>query len=52
MAIALNFTVPLKQDLQSQESLKHLVASFAKDVQPALDAALSARRLCTSPVFL
>lgn len=41
MAIALNFTVPLKQDPQSQESLTHLVASFAQDVQPALDAALS-----------
>jgi hypothetical protein len=41
MAIALNFTVPLKQDPQSQESLRHLVASFAQDVQPALDAALS-----------
>ena len=41
MAIALNFTVPLKQDPQSQESLTHLVASFAHDVQPALDAALS-----------
>jgi hypothetical protein len=41
VAIALNFTVPLKQDPQSQESLTHLVASFAQDVQPALDAALS-----------
>jgi hypothetical protein len=41
VAIALNFTVPLKQDPQSQESLRHLVASFAQDVQPALDAALS-----------
>lgn len=41
MAIALNFTVPLKQDPQSQQSLTHLVASFSQDVQPALDAALS-----------
>jgi hypothetical protein len=41
VAIALNFTVPLKQDPQSQESLRHLAASFAQDVQPALDAALS-----------
>ncbi len=41
MAIALNFTVPLKQDPQSQESLRHLVASFAHDVQPAIDAALA-----------
>ena len=41
MTIALNFTVPLKQDPQSQESLKHLVASFAQSVQPQIDAALS-----------
>ena len=41
MAIALNFTVPLKQDPQSQDSLKHLAASFAQSVQPAIDAALS-----------
>jgi len=41
MAIALNFTVPLKQDPQSQASLTQLVASFTQDVQPALDAALS-----------
>jgi hypothetical protein len=41
MAIALNFTVPLKQDPQSQAGLAHLAASFAQDVQPALDAALA-----------
>jgi len=41
MATALNFTVPLKQDPQSQESLGHLVTSFAQEVQPAIDAALA-----------
>jgi hypothetical protein len=41
VAIALNLTVPLKQDPQSQESLMSLVASFAQQVQPAIDTALS-----------
>jgi hypothetical protein len=41
VATALNFTVPLKQDPQSQESLGHLVTSFAQEVQPAIDAALA-----------
>jgi hypothetical protein len=45
MAIALNFTVALKQDAQSQEGLQHLVASFAQSVQPAIDAALSRSRI-------
>jgi hypothetical protein len=41
MANALNLTIPLKQDPQTQESLKKLVASFAQRVQPAIDAVLS-----------
>ena len=41
MANALNLTIPLKQDPQTQESLKKLVASFAQGVQPAIDAVLS-----------
>ena len=45
MATALNFTVPLKQDPQSQESLSQLMASFAQSVQPAVDAALSRSRI-------
>ncbi len=45
MAIALNFTVSLKQDPQSQEGLKHLVDSFAESAQPAIDAALSRSQL-------
>ena len=45
MATALNFTVPLKQDPQSQERLAHLMASFAQNIQPAVDAALSRSRI-------
>jgi hypothetical protein len=41
MAAALNLTVPLKQDDQTQENLRHLVASFAESVQPVIDAALA-----------
>lgn len=41
MATALNLTIPLKQDSQTQESLKQLVDSFAQTTQPAIDAALS-----------
>lgn len=41
MTIALNFTVPLKQDPQSQESLKHMADSFEESVQPMIDDALS-----------
>lgn len=41
MATALNFTVPLKQDPESQAALAHLVAAFAEEVQPAIDAALA-----------
>jgi len=45
MATALNFTVPLKQDQGSQESLAHLVASFGQEVQPAIDAALAGSQI-------
>ncbi len=41
MAIALNFTAPLKQDDDTQSRLKHLADAFAHEVQPALDAALA-----------
>jgi hypothetical protein len=45
MAIALNLTVPLKQDPQSQEALKQLAASFADTVQPAIAKALAASKI-------
>lgn len=45
MTIALNFTVALKQDPQSQEGLKHMVASFAQSAQPMIDDALSRSRI-------
>jgi hypothetical protein len=45
MAVALNFTVPLKQDPQSQEALKHLAASFAETVQEPIHKALAASRI-------
>jgi hypothetical protein len=45
MAIALNLTVPLKQDPQSQEALKQLAASFADTIQGAIDKALAASRI-------
>lgn len=41
MAIALNFTAPLKQDDDTQSRLKHLADVFAHEIQPALDAALA-----------
>jgi hypothetical protein len=41
MATALNLTAPLKQDPESQEKLRHLAATFAETVQPAIDAALA-----------
>jgi hypothetical protein len=41
MAIALNMTVPLKQDAESQQKLQGLIATFADNVQPAIDRALS-----------
>jgi hypothetical protein len=46
MAIALNLTVPLKQDPQSQEALQQLLGStFTETIQDPLDKALSASRL-------
>lgn len=41
MAIALNFTAPLKQDQDTQNRLRQLADEFAERVQPALDAALA-----------
>ncbi|MBO4271406.1 hypothetical protein GSF24_12310 [Microbispora triticiradicis] len=41
MAIALNLTAPLKQDPESQQRLGQLVATFADQVQPAVDNALA-----------
>jgi hypothetical protein len=45
VAIALNFTVPLKQDRQSQEALKHLAASFTETIQDPLAKALAASKI-------
>lgn len=45
MAIALNLTVPLKQDPGSQETLKQVVSSFTETIQGPLDKALAASRL-------
>ncbi len=41
MAIALNLTIPLKQDPQSQEALRQLAASFAQTVQKPVDDTLA-----------
>lgn len=40
MLTALNMTVPLKQDPQSQAKLQHLKDIFADQIQPAIDEAL------------
>jgi hypothetical protein len=40
MAHALNLTLALKQDPQSQATLSQVKATFAKSIQPAVDAAL------------
>lgn len=45
MAVALNLTVPLKQDPQSQEALKQLATSFADTVQGPIDRALATSRI-------
>jgi hypothetical protein len=45
MAIALNLTVPLKQDPQSQEALKQLAASFADTIQGPIDRALAESKI-------
>ena len=41
MPIALNMTVPLRQDPEAQQQLQELGATFAQTVQPMIDAALS-----------
>ena len=41
MAVALNLTIPLKQDRESQERLRHVVASFAESFQKTVDDALA-----------
>jgi hypothetical protein len=40
MATALNLTLPLKQDEESQKKLEHVKAIFADNIQPLIDAAL------------
>lgn len=45
MAVALNLTVPLKQDPQSQVALKQLASSFAETIQDPIDKALAASRI-------
>jgi len=45
MATALNLTVPLKQDPETQRKLEQLAATFADTVQPAIDAALARSQL-------
>jgi hypothetical protein len=45
MPAALNLTIPLKQDPQSQEALRQLVASFADTVQGAVHEALAASEI-------
>jgi hypothetical protein len=45
MAVALNLTIPLKQDPESQEKLKQLATSFATTVQGPIDRALTVSRI-------
>jgi hypothetical protein len=45
MAVALNLTIPIKQDSESQEALKQLAASFAETVQGPIDEALAESRI-------
>jgi hypothetical protein len=45
MAVALNLTVPLKQDPQSQEGLNQLEAAFTNAVQQPIDDALARSEL-------
>ena len=40
MITALNLTLPLKQDDESQKKLEHVKAIFADQIQPKIDAAL------------
>ena len=43
MITALNMTVPLKQDAESQAKLQAMKAGFADHIQPAIDEALEGR---------
>lgn len=45
MAHALNLTMRLKQDQQSQSALAHMKGVFAEQIQPLIDAALLKSRL-------
>ena len=45
MAIALNLTMPLKQDPETQQRLQQLAATFSQTAQPAIDAALSGSQI-------
>lgn len=40
MITALNLTLPLKQDEESQKKLEHVKAIFAEHIQPKIDTAL------------
>ena len=40
MLTALNMTMPLKQDAESQQKLQQMKAAFADHIQPAIDEAL------------
>jgi hypothetical protein len=40
MPIALNLTLPLKQDAETQDTLAKFAAAFAEHVQPRMDQAL------------
>jgi hypothetical protein len=45
MTHALNLTLPIKQDAETQAALKHLAEIFESQVQPKIDAALKESRL-------
>jgi hypothetical protein len=45
MTHALNLTLPIKQDAETQAKLKHLTEIFAAQVQPVIEAALKESRL-------
>jgi hypothetical protein len=45
MAVALNLTIPLKQDPASQQALKQLATTFADTVQGPMERALAESRI-------
>ena len=45
MTHALNLTLPIKQDAETQAKLKNLEAIFADKVQPAIEAALKKSKI-------